>query len=956
MPQRPADRDASRQRFLRSLALGGSVTALVVIASALGLFAPLERVALDYRFKNFQSKNPPPSTRIVHIDIDDNSLRTIGRWPWHRSKLAAVVDELKAADAAVIAFDLLLNEPEQPRLVETADGSKPVRVDDDAVFAAAVAGAGNVLLPVDMELHTPPLDPLIEQCRTILMADPLMSFEALKSRANLSPLDARRIRDQLGTLRTSAIRRRVAQVVPLDLPEKTTPPSFDEVRKAVLPALDASITSSSELQTLRDEYDRAVALHATIAHTRPLTGLADFITRGRSTIAPFPPLARAQAAAGFVTAHTDADGVVRSVPLWLADEHRLYPHFALSLACQFLHVPLHKLIITETSTTIPRATMLDGSTRDIVIPHTPRRPGDRTWLSSHDQLLIPWPQAAEWRYLYDPQKTETKQHLPIGLLVELHELRLTAERNAAAAHAALMQLDQLKDTTPDLKKQLESLDVLFTAHSDGYEKQRTAVVDPLIDPDFGINLKDPAAAATPAGKLLTQHLEARKQADAAHAKLNAELTRIRQIVGQSVCIVGWTSTGAIADFVATPLEAKVPGPMIHGAVLNAILTNHFYRRAPLGIDLLLVAALGLLVTTVSARFSPIVGLIATALLAAAYFIINGVVLFDTAGLWADAASPLAAAALTWPAVTVYRLVAEQRDRARITRQFKNYVSPDLVDYLVQNPGVVKMEGERRELTCMFTDFEKFTTISEQLGPEKTVAVLNAYLGVATEKLMEHRATVNKYIGDAIVAFWGAPIPNEFNALDACRAALVVIRALDELKQQPHMADMPHLHMRIGLATGIMMVGDMGAPPRRSDYTVLGDTVNLGSRIEGVNKQFGTQILISSRTHELVADKMLTRPVGRVVVVGRKGFEPLFELMSTREAATQQQIGLAQATTEAIDAYYRADFPRALALFTAIEQTFGPSKLAQRYITAATHHIEQNTPAENFDGAFHLTEK
>lgn len=956
--------------------IGGLVTCIVIVLTGFGLLAPLERTALDYRFRYFQNFSPPPTNRVVHIDIDDGSLKTIGRWPWPRSQMAAVVDELKNAGATVIAFDVLFVEPQESRIVEkhAADSATPLfdRVDDDEVFAKSVAAAGNVLLPIAMKIEEEPTT-LMLHVRSVLRDDVELQLPQIITRLGLNRAQAMALQDVLGSQKAWIIRHRLQKLFD-ESPDRV--PTLSECRAAILPKLPPHVIESNELTTLRDEYGYVSSVRYLRKLMRPVESSDAGFAKATDPTVPIAGLARSAATTGFVTFDENAyrtDSVLRSIPLWLRDEQNLWPQIALAAGCMYLKVPLDKVRITPDETVLPGATMPDGKVRDVHLKTMERRVGDG-WYSSGGQILIPWQSnSRHWQYLFDPLKLQTKQHLPIGTLIELNDRRRAVAFNDRSADVALLKLmtrapfdslfrpemvqnfdrvsEQIRQAGLNVDKALVDQRVEFRRRA--MEELNVVKKDYEATKNLNPQERDELKALK---DQLAIYADAVLQVERGRERISDDEHRFKELVDGTVCLIGWTGTGTIADFVPTSLEPKVPGVAVHGAILNAMLTGHFIGRAPVWADLWAVALMGLLTALIASSFGPEKALGLMVLIIGTFFAINAVLLFDYLSTWAAAAGPIVAAVSVWAALTVFRLLLEQRQRARITRQFKNYVAPDLVDFLVDNPNVVKLEGERREMTCMFSDIAGFTTLSEHLGPEGTVNLLNTYLATATDALMTHRATVNKYLGDGIMAFWGAPIHNPNHAYDACMSVLAMLEALNKLADETELKDMPKLFTRMGVCTGAMMVGDCGAPPRRSDYTVIGDPVNLASRLENANKQFGTQMLISDHTQQLVRDRMLTRPIGRIVVVGRKEYETVHELLNTREKATEFQQRYAAATATAVEAFIHANFSSALGLFDELATHFGPSPLIKLYREACLHHIDAQTEPESFNGALVLTEK
>ncbi|NBB84588.1 MAG: CHASE2 domain-containing protein, partial [Alphaproteobacteria bacterium] len=933
-----------------SLVIGLALTLLAATGQWLGLWQPLERLAADARWRHFAADTPPPSNRIVHVDIDDLSIARTGRWPWPRSYLARVVDELRRAGAEVIAFDILIDEPQPPRAVRQNTPARPEAPDarsddpnagslrlvhDDDRLVQSIEQAGNVVMAM-VAARRSARGPVARQAIERLVDDPLLDADPLVTSMQLTGERAAYVRESLSLLKERAIRRRLLSLVDA----RGRLPAFDSCRAVILADLPDSVTGAVEQRILRREYDTVRSLahlrRATLPSPRP-----DDPVTART---PLWPITRAAAGVGSVTYEADPDGHVRSVPLWISEGGRLYPHFALVIACRMLDVPIGTLRIVDHRTVIPDAAMADGTRQDIRIPMRRARHGDG-WTLDRDRVTIPWPSdATSWQGLYTPNGNAPSRHVSIGRLVEapreradLADNELQADLHAAAIlNEPMLQGFGIAPLKADYIAMIDAresgeLSAVQIAERTGLRAKVLDKAEQVLGMFEGLDdLSDEEAALKQSLQTHARFLKMHKAEAQRGRKAIADYQRsLRDRVEGAACLVGWTATGSIADFVPTWLDGRTPGVAIHGAVLNGILTDHIVRRAPLGVDVGLVGLVGLLVSIVTARLAPVGALLVTVGLVAGYVLVNGMVLFDRMDLQAAAAGPAAAAGLAWISITVYRLVREQRERARITRQFKNYVSRDLVDLLVANPNLIK-QG-RHELTCMFSDIAGFTGVSERLGPEQTIELLNRYLRAMTHQIIDGRGTVNKYLGDGIMAFWGAPLDDDQHTLNACRSMLRCIEQMKRLADDERLVGLPRLFMRVGIATGPMMVGDCGAPPERSDYTVIGDTVNLASRLEASNTQFGTQVLLNRRTHERVADDVVARPIGRIVVVGRDEPEPVYELLAMNAQATDAQRRFAKASAEAVAAYADGDFERAGRCFEDLAGQFGRSELTDLYL-------------------------
>jgi adenylate cyclase len=244
------------------------------------------------------------------------------------------------------------------------------------------------------------------------------------------------------------------------------------------------------------------------------------------------------------------------------------------------------------------------------------------------------------------------------------------------------------------------------------------------------------------------------------------------------------------------------------------------------------------------------------------------------------------------------------------------VPADLVRLLLESGEEAKLGAERTEVTVYFSDLVGFTSISETLPPDTLVKLLASYLDEMTGEIHRHGGTVDKFIGDGIMALWGAPRSLDRDALGACRAALANRARLADLRVTWAQEGLPLLLTRTGIHTGSAMVGNFGSPSRL-DYTAIGDTVNVASRLEGLNQLYGTDILISDVTQRAVDDAILTRPIDKVAVKGRQEGLMIYALLGEREASSHENIALARASAEAMELYFSRKWEAAEAAFTAI---------------------------------------
>jgi adenylate cyclase len=406
------------------------------------------------------------------------------------------------------------------------------------------------------------------------------------------------------------------------------------------------------------------------------------------------------------------------------------------------------------------------------------------------------------------------------------------------------------------------------------------------------------------------------------------------------------------------------GVELHANVIESVLRNEFLRLQPFWSEVLMVlllTAASLLVTSwvkslrLRAGFMlELLGFLWIAVLTAGVIYLS-VSLFSHQGLVLNVTSALLAVAGGYAASTVYHLVSERRQRLLIKSMFSTYVDPSVVDELVANPQKLVLGGKREELTVLFSDIEGFTTMSQGMQPEEIVTLLNEYLSSMSAVIFRHAGTLDKYEGDAVMAFWGAPVPQADHPLRACRAALDMQEAAARLNGQWKERGRPQLRTRIGINTGTMVVGNLGGE-RKFDYTVIGDSVNLASRLEGANKEYGTRIMVSEQTYEAVRADILGRQIDRIAVVGRSRPVVAYELLGLRgtpETAAAEEF--VRVYSEGLAAYFSRDWASSLAHFDRALQLRpddGPARIHRERV----RHYIQHPPAPDWDGVFILHSK
>jgi adenylate cyclase len=319
--------------------------------------------------------------------------------------------------------------------------------------------------------------------------------------------------------------------------------------------------------------------------------------------------------------------------------------------------------------------------------------------------------------------------------------------------------------------------------------------------------------------------------------------------------------------------------------------------------------------------------------------------------------PLAATGLTFVSLMVSEFLTASHEKAFLHNAFSRYLAPEVITEIINDPDKLNLGGEKREMTAIFTDIQGFSTISEQLDAPHLVRLLNRYLTTMSNIIMENLGTIDKYEGDAIIAFFGAPVFREDHPVLACRSALAMKNAEKKLNKvivKEELSPTP-LFTRIGINTGDMVVGNMGAE-NKMDYTIMGNAVNLAARLEGVNKQYRTGgILISEYTRARIGDEFLLRRLDRVRVVGINTPLRLYELLNLAETASDDEKETANKWEEAIDMHEQRRFNDAATMFYSLLESNPYDKVAEFYAGRCMEYAAY-PPPETWDAVNNLTEK
>lgn len=508
-------------------------------------------------------------------------------------------------------------------------------------------------------------------------------------------------------------------------------------------------------------------------------------------------------------------------------------------------------------------------------------------------------------------------------LMQLHENRLYPSLALATAHIAL--------DAPPVR--------MVTGKSGDYEEiEGVAMGDYFVPTDHQANILVPWRGG--AGSFPYMPI-----ADILAKKIPLDALENR------IVLVG-TSAPGLLDLRSTPVANAYPGVEVHANIISGILDDMVWHAPAwsIGVEIITLLAVALITLLVTPRLSPLRQVALSAGLVVLLLMLN--TLAWNKGLVLPLASSLLLLAVLFTYIMAWGFFVEAHGKRSITRLFGQYVPPDLVDEMAKNPESISLEGQSKELTVLFSDVRDFTTISEGLTATELSALMNAYLTSMTRLIHKHRGTIDKYMGDAIMAFWGAPVDDRAHARNALLTAMDMAAELQTLEADFRGRGWPALHIGIGLNTGPMNVGNMGSEFRMA-YTVMGDAVNLGSRLEGLSKQYGVTVVVSASTAAAVPE-FSYRALDCVRVKGKlepvKIFEPVGETAQL-SASARDKLALWEA---AIGAYCHQQWDDAESRIRALLADEN-RPLYQLYLDRIASFRETPPPVD-WDGVYTYTTK
>ena len=752
----------------------------------------LELKMLDIRF-NLEPQ-PTRSEKIVHVDIDDETLRKLG-FPCPRKYYADLIDILTECGSEAIVFDISFLEPSHLSVdrVKASELREEIKGRQDEIEKDTIKivekfskeGAPQDISPYMTQLKDGVGEALYLLDRKIDSA--LLDEDALVARS---------------------IQRGKNIFLPFFFPAEKT--------REVISPHEALFIEKFSLPLLEEKLEENDLYKAEFI-SLPIETFSQHIT-----------------GSGFVNAGSlDKDGAMRRIPLLWEYKGKLFPQLTFS---SFLTLDKVNLEI------VPGKHIKAG---DIIIP-----------VDKKIRMIIHW--AGKWEKAFT--------HIPFYGIIELKQRRDKLENH-------LLYLDQkyTSGRLSGLKKELE----LSTTPSKALLKEIDAAKKDVF------KFLEKNIEKIPLGVPKRDELENDyKLIDVPREMVRKAKDRITQLVKGKICFVGLTGTGA-HDRRPIPLQPDYPMVGLHSNVLNTILTKSFIREAGPLLNFVIFALAGLLVAIITPRLSPWKGM-AISFLIVFLFIALCQFLFQKNGLAIQMAAPIILIISSFIAITSYRYITEEKEKKWVKRAFSHYLAPKIMDEILADPSKLGLGGKRQELTVLFSDIRGFTTYCEKRAPEEIIPILNEYLDVMSNVILKYNGTLDKYVGDEIVAFFGAPatkIPMN-HAEMASRAALGMFEELKKLREKWKKEGKEPLDFGVGINTGQMMVGNMGST-NRLDYTVIGDEVNLGARVEALTRDYNVRIVITQSTYDKIRDLVEVKKLGETTVKGKAQPVVIYELLSFR---------------------------------------------------------------------------
>lgn len=957
--------------FITSLLITVSLGAIIAILSIFNFFEKLDLRLYDGMLKLL--KDPPRTDQVVVVEISDEDINMLGEWPWSRDIMADALLRMKELGAYSAVFDIeyINSSPKGLKASSIAKMSEKIHdvenMTSDIVFAIPDA--------VNQGYSVSDLNDLSEDMISSYlypMYDDLYDYVENNIAADNDEYFSKAVQFFGNAWMT-------ANIVDLGYEGSTyTKKDIDYIRNRLL-YLDVEdengYTANDNKYNFNNNYP-----HDTIGFTPTLNTI---IQKANGI--------------GYTNSNVDEDGVRRRNEL-------LYEYDGKYLG-QLVFAPLMNILDTNKITRNKSSLII----HDALMPGAEKRKDIKIPLDTHGQMLINWQHETSdknedffgiksIKVLYLHMLDLYEADIINSLKFITNEFTLFDESgNPLEYYEAAQELLSYYDYIDSLKEDMLSRCNGYDANGNPIE---TALTQEDYDTYFGerMNFYNAVMSYADAGyqneviEIMTEALgedgaDTIQEVELAFNTISQEINyfmetfnNLKQIFNGSFCIIGQTAAST-TDIGAIPFAKQYANVGIHANIMNTILTENFIISLPWYYAFavsLIVNFLLLLFVNKSSSFQNFVGGITSVLLISGF-----IILFVVFKIYVPIVGPVIIFVLSdYFAGIIFRYLMTSRERRFITEIASSFANKDTVEQLRRNPESFKTEGQKKYITALFSDIQKFSTFSEKMdekfgdeGPNKLIELLNEYLGAMSNDILYNNGNIDKYEGDAIISMFGAPDPfnshskNQwaYNCLDS---AIRMKKTEEEFNRthfnpdDPENSLMPNpFHTRIGINSGEAFVGLMGSKTEnfsKLNYTMIGDTVNLASRLEGVNKAYGSWIMCSDSTWELANSgenegKIIARKLDRVRVVGRSTPVQLYNVIGFASDLSPQKREEIDIFNAALNKYLARDFVNAGKLFLQASQLAGEDPTALIFAERCKTYLEKGVP-ENWDGVMNLTSK
>lgn len=885
------------------------VPILAVVFCSFFLLTPLDKQIYDIFLRTLPSLTEDPSVLIVKID--DPSIENVGLFPWTRDIMANAIVFLKEMGAESVTFDLSYLD------------KSPFNVDPNYIKNE---------LPTVLDNSFNQIDEVVSQVLDGVSNNDITSEDSEEYKIQFLDFN-QSIQDSISESISYVSRD-------IDAYFAKTLKYFGNSYLTLTMVTENDIISEDKTFNMSGYnvpyLENFIALKNVISQNDTKT------PEQVGMIPSLDKLLKDSKGAGFVNAEPDEDGIRRRVHLLMKYNGKYYGQLTFVPLLEKLGNPS---ILVDNNNIVLKDAKVGNITKDIKIPRT-----------EDGSVLIKWPKKLFKDYntisAWELIKNDKQEDI---LLKNLREMESSGFFNYwKEDNNPINNYDTANYIKELLLEDGEKPEDEITFEN--YLIYRTAFIDST-NTFLNGSYQETLLSTIPKDDEATRNYidDYFKATAAQYSDLIKIRDKVSKLANNAFSIVGIDAT-SMTDSGQTTFQELYPNVGIHSVVPNLILSEEFLDDAlpifSIIFALILSVGLGLIINKFTTNNSLLLGL-GVAILS----VLFQLVIFVTTKTYIGVIVPLTSVVVTFLVLSAINFLTTIKEKSFLRSAFSRYLSPEVIKDIIDDPSKLNLGGEKREMTALFTDIQGFSTIAENLDPADLVKLLNMYLTKMSNIVMENRGTIDKYEGDAIIAFFGAPIFMEDHAVLACKTAIQMKKAEEELNEfvmAENLSNVP-LFTRIGVNTGDMIVGNMGTP-NKMDYTIMGHSVNLAARLEGVNKQYNTGgLLISEYTRAQIGDNFLLRRLDRVRVVGINTPIRLYELNDILEDSAEGKIELNKMWEVAIDLYEEKKFSKALDIFKEIKEHNETDNVAKLYIKRCEEFIK-TPPQNNWDGVFNLSQK